>query len=47
MIHGGPGPGIGSGAVTAFTIGGIPGLLMIGILGGIVVFQVAIAALGR
>lgn len=41
-----PLPGNGPGAVTACTVGGIPGLLMIGILRGIVIVHMTIGAIG-
>ena len=46
MIGHRPFPGDGAGTVTGFTVRGIPGLLMIGARGSVIIVQVAVHALG-
>jgi len=42
-----PLPGDGAGTVAALAVGGIPGLLVVGVGGGVVIVHVAARALGR
>ena len=47
MIHNRPCPGDGPVPMTALAIGGIPGLLVVGILSGVIIGQVAAHAVSR